>query len=393
MKMTYICFLGLSILPIFSACSGNENSNVTAPQSGNTVCVENAKTTLNGVDYVCQNDQLVPVQNNQQNCSAGSTMIDAQGKSYVCRNNNWVLSNSQSSSSVFYQGAKSSSSVRSSSSSPKSSSSDSPYCYYQTKNYDCIPQSTVFSKVVNISGGSIYDESSNTLKDLRDNQVYKTVTIGNQTWMAENLKLDYDYGSAQSFCYDYIADSCKTLGHLYTYSAAIDSAGIYSKTTEGCGTGVAKCVVSGKDTANVRGICPEGWKIPTRDEWTTLILAAGGDVGANEKWTNGGIALKSKTGWDENGNGTDEYGFNVKPAGFKYSFNSYSSVSGGPFSYHGSSAVFWTTYRQTRTGTQTISFSAKDQSQSSTVYYVNYSFTENSQAASVRCIRDDTSGK
>lgn len=386
MKMTYICFLGLSILPIFSACSGNENSNVTAPQSGNTVCVENAKTTLNGVDYVCQNDQLVPVQNNQQNCSAGSTMIDAQGKSYVCRNNNWVLSNSQSSSSVFYQGAKSSSSV-------KSSSSDSPYCYYQTKNYDCIPQSTVFSKVVNISGGSIYDESSNTLKDLRDNQVYKTVTIGNQTWMAENLKLDYDYGSAQSFCYDYIADSCKTLGHLYTYSAAIDSAGIYSKTTEGCGTGVAKCVVSGKDTANVRGICPEGWKIPTRDEWTTLILAAGGDVGANEKWTNGGIALKSKTGWDENGNGTDEYGFNVKPAGFKYSFNSYSSVSGGPFSYHGSSAVFWTTYRQTRTGTQTISFSAKDQSQSSTVYYVNYSFTENSEAASVRCIRDDTSGK
>lgn len=403
MKTMYIYLLGLSILQIFSACGENENSNITAPQTGNTVCVENAKTTLNGVDYICQNDRLVPVQNNQPNCLVGSTMIDAQGNSYICSNDNWVLNTIQfySSSSVVNQKYSSSltgsPSVSSSSMKnlPKSSSSESPYCYHLTNNRDCIPQSTVFSKAVNLSGGSIYNESNNTLKDLRDNQVYKTVTIGTQTWMAENLKIDYDYGSAQSFCYNYIADSCSSLGHLYTYSAAIDSAGIYSKTTEGCGTGVAKCVVgAGNDTARVRGICPEGWRIPTIKDWTNLIMTAGGDVDVSERWTKGGIALKSKTGWVDNGNGTDEFGFNVKPAGHKKSYIHYYGTysTSVPFDYYGERADFWTTYRQTRTNTQTVMFTAKDQSQTSTVYYVNFSVTmENATAASIRCIKDDVS--
>lgn len=100
--------------------------------------------------------------------------------------------------------------------------------------------------------------------DDRDGQVYKTVEIGVQTWMAENLNYAYlplEAGSdSLSFCYDNDPLNCSKYGRLYRWSAAMDSAGMFSTTGKGCGYSV--CLPTG----NVRGVCPEGWHLPSKNE-------------------------------------------------------------------------------------------------------------------------------
>ena len=156
-----------------------------------------------------------------------------------------------------------------------------------------------------------------TLTDSRDGQTYKTVTIGTQTWMAENL----NYETANSWCYDDDAGNCATYGRIYTWAAAMDSAGTWSTKGEGCGYG-STC----SPTYPVRGVCPSGWHLPTKAEFETLFTAVGGQSTAGQK-------LKSQTGWNNSGNGTDACGFSALPAGYRY--------SGGSFYYQGNYAAFW----------------------------------------------------
>ncbi|GEM_PF-2813091 len=160
-------------------------------------------------------------------------------------------------------------------------------------------------KVVNSSS------SSSSLTDARDGQVYKTVVIGAQTWMAENL----NYESANS----YVNSSHPEYGRYYTWSAAMDSAAVFSTAGKGCGDGV-ECKVT--KTAKVRGVCPTGWHLPSRDEFKTLYYAVGG---AHTK-------LKSTNGWDSNG--SDAFGFSALPAGH---YNSYSKGFDGL----GGGTLFW----------------------------------------------------
>ena len=100
-----------------------------------------------------------------------------------------------------------------------------------------------------------------TLRDARDGEQYKTIAVGPQMWMAENLKYDYKVGDASygSKCHGNDPDSCGQYGRLYTWGAAMDSA------STGCGLGSA-C-----SSAGTKGICPEGWHLPTLEEWRTLI--------------------------------------------------------------------------------------------------------------------------
>lgn len=162
------------------------------------------------------------------------------------------------------------------------------------------------------------------LTDARDEQhvqVYKTVKIGNQTWMAENLNYSVDPGK-QSWCHDDNAENCSMYGRLYTWAAAV------GKTEAECGR-EHECDL----TDPVQGVCPEGWHLPNMDEWNALITVAG---------ENGvGTMLKSTSGWNNkidgsNGNGTDSYGFGGVPAGFRY--------AGGSFSIVGNIACFWSSH-------------------------------------------------
>ena len=157
-----------------------------------------------------------------------------------------------------------------------------------------------------------------TMTDGRDGQTYKTVKIGTQIWMAENLNYDYKINgeSYGNWCYGDTARYCAVAGHLYTWAAMMDTA------STGCGFEV-ECTVS---AGRVRGVCPNGWHLPNTAEWNALFDAVGGKRTA-------GKALKATSGWGENGNGTDAFGFSAFPSGYR--------DRDGNFSHTGDYAYFW----------------------------------------------------
>lgn len=98
--------------------------------------------------------------------------------------------------------------------------------------------------------------------DKRDGNVYRVIEIGEQLWMAENLK----YEVADQQCFDESIDSCAKKDRLYSWSAAMDSAGNFSVNGLGCGDGLI-CVPA----LPARGICPAGWHLPSNNEIETMI--------------------------------------------------------------------------------------------------------------------------
>ena len=105
--------------------------------------------------------------------------------------------------------------------------------------------------------------------DSRDGQTYKTVKIGSQTWMAENL----NYNDADRLCYNRVASNCDQYGGLYAYIS-----------------------------------CPSGWHLPSEAEFEELIGAVGGRTIAAKM-------LMSAEGWSGSNSGEDVYGFSALPAG------------------------------------------------------------------------------
>ena len=128
-----------------------------------------------------------------------------------------------------------------------------------------------------------------TMTDPRDGQKYKTVKIGNQVWMAENL----NFKTEDSYCYEDKDENCTKYGRLYTWDVA-------------------------------RKACPAGWHLPSEDEFDLLTYAVRGKLST-------GMMLKSKTGWENGGNGVDSVGFSALPAGFRN--------DGGRYSGH--TTMFW----------------------------------------------------
>jgi len=150
------------------------------------------------------------------------------------------------------------------------------------------------------------------LTDSRDKQTYKTVKIGSQIWMAENLNFETD----SSYCFNDSAKYCSKYGRLYTWAAAMDSAGVWSENGKGCGY-QKMCT----PTYPVQGACPSGWHLPTKAEYDTLFAAIGGSETA-------GVKLKSTSGWSESGNGTDDYSFSAVPTGYRFINGIYPIYSG-----------------------------------------------------------------
>lgn len=102
------------------------------------------------------------------------------------------------------------------------------------------------------------------LTDLRDGQSYKTLTIGNRCWLGENMNYGImvnasvdqtDNGTIEKYCYDDNATNCDKYGGLYQWSEAVQYA-----TAE-----------------KPRGVCPEGWHVPSDSEWNELLINMGID--------------------------------------------------------------------------------------------------------------------
>ena len=149
-------------------------------------------------------------------------------------------------------------------------SSSSSKCWAEPSSFWCPESSSSSSSVLVVVYGEMTDE--------RDGQTYKTVKVNdNVTWMAENLNYAYLQPTAEldssSWCYFDTIEGCNRYGRYYLWSAMIDSAGIFSDKTKGCGYFVTKdewkkCPVEG----SIRGVCPEGWRLPTYKDYQGLMF-------------------------------------------------------------------------------------------------------------------------
>lgn len=131
-----------------------------------------------------------------------------------------------------------------------------------------------------------------------DGNVYPTVQIGSQTWMAENLKVThYRDGSPIATVSDSASWISLTKGAYCWYN---NDSVTYSN--------VYGALYNWYAVTDSRHLCPSGWHVPTDAGWKTLTNLLGGDSVAATQ-------MKSSTGWDFNGNGTNASGFNGLPGG------------------------------------------------------------------------------
>ena len=190
---------------------------------------------------------------------------------------------------------------------------------------------------------------SESFTDSRDGQSYDVVKIGSLTWMAENL----NYETETSACPDGDSRNCKRLGRLYTWAEA-------------------------------KTVCPEGWRLPTKSDFA-LFLAHPHDDNLGVVSNNAGAKLKSRDGWFKKGNGSDEFGFNALPAGYRGAITKADdgAIVGGKFDGIGGYAYFW-------------SATEDSENPESNAYYLFLSFSSDAASLnsfakedyrSVRCVR------
>ena len=201
------------------------------------------------------------------------------------------------------------------------------------RNNETIREISIFvieEDIGNLQTGAVED---------RDGNLYNTIKIGSQWWMAENLKTTHFSDGSEislinstsawenlgffdkAFCYynDSITYAV-TWGVLYTWPAAMNG----SESSE-------------STPSNVQGVCPTGWHLPSDGEWISLEMELG--MSYDEAWlvgwrgTNEGSKMKTKTGWYSNGNGTNSSGFSALPAGIR--------SGDGLFSDAGKTTHFW----------------------------------------------------
>jgi len=128
--------------------------------------------------------------------------------------------------------------------------------------------------------GTALAQTTSTLTDPRDGQVYETIKFGRQEWAAQNM----NYQNPNSWCYNNNPENCEKFGRLYSYVGAAQA-------------------------------CPPGWRLPTSRDWDRLIQHIGEESAAIELREGGSS------------------GFNVLMAGVRYDY--------GAFNHLNENAYFW----------------------------------------------------
>jgi uncharacterized protein (TIGR02145 family) len=180
--------------------------------------------------------------------------------------------------------------------------------------YKCVGDALIETDMAPCESGEPQSSSSaatasnveyGTLADSRDGKSYKTVKIGSLTWMAENLNYDNSAvatGSIDSsFCYDGIPANCEKYGRLYQEYAAT-------------------------------AVCPEGWRLPTADDWRDLTTTAKSEFG-DDNGSLRAVGEWENTIFGDNVTATNASGFSALPAGYR--------AKTGECDGEGTKAYFW----------------------------------------------------
>ena len=181
-------------------------------------------------------------------------------------------------------------------------------------------------------------------------KIYNTVLIGTQCWLRENLDVGVringsqnasNNGTIEKYCYNDDPANCNTYGGLYQWDEAMQY------TT----------------TPGTRGICPEGWHIPTYEEFQTLSTTVGGD----------GNALKAIGQGTGSGAGTNTSGFSALLAGYRYDSGDFDDLSDG--------ALFWSSTEDDSAGAYYM-----DLDDGNSDIYLGFNYKDD--GFSVRCLQD-----
>jgi uncharacterized protein (TIGR02145 family) len=204
-----------------------------------------------------------------------------------------------------------------------------------------------------------------TVKDISGN-IYKTVIIDKQVWMAENLKTTrYNDGTAIPLVTD-----DKDWGSLTTPAYCWDNNdGTTNKNKYGA--------LYNWYTINTNKLCPRGWHVPTDAEWTMLTSFLGGESIAGGKLKESGT-----THWESPNTGaTNESGFRALPGG--------SRNYAGKFDYSGSNVLFFRSNGCWWSSTELYTFNAYYRRMYNSLSVVYRSLSVKQCGYSVRCIKDN----
>lgn len=212
---------------------------------------------------------------------------------------------------------------------------------YDPTKYECVEN--IVQRMTEMCGAVEYNLREQFCAKRNDvvERVYKKVTIGTQTWMAENLNYETASGS---FCYNNNDDNCATYGRLYNWSAA-------------------------------NAACPDGWHLPTNAEWETLIVTVDGSLTKYNSSNVAGKKLKATILWKakENITNEDAIDFAALPAGGMFSAGDFMEVD--------RYANFWSASQSSRTEYWAMSLSYETDN----AYLGRNSM---SNGFSVRCLQD-----
>jgi len=201
--------------------------------------------------------------------------------------------------------------------------------------------------------------SYGSLKDDRDDHVYRTVAIGDQTWMAENL----DYAVDSSVCLQNSSDSCAKYGRLYRWAAVMGLDPMYDTT-----------IWSGADSSLHQGACPSSWRVPLSADWDSLFAHVGSDSAK--------LALSATGSWHQY---PSSWILNKDTYGFRILSNGYADTGVFLF-YPGQEADFWSASQQPGPAESKVSFYEL------LFYYSPYPYTKQpaykSYAFAIRCLKD-----
>jgi uncharacterized protein (TIGR02145 family) len=199
-----------------------------------------------------------------------------------------------------------------------------------------------------------------TVKDI-DGNVYKTITIGTQVWMAQNLKttkysngdligtttpdsldISMEFEPKYQWAYEGNKPNVAIYGRLYTWYVVNDN----------------------------RKLCPTGWHVPSDEEWGTLVMYLGGPSIAGGK-----LKEKGTIHWKSPNNGaTNESGFTALPGGYR--------GAGGTFANIGGGGAWWTSTECSSSNAINMLMNNKGNSVSGMKIFPKIT------AYSVRCLRD-----